>query len=95
MVRGRQGVGPERCTERASASAYGLPQGALASHHKTANIANNAHQSALVAWCVTMANMMLITMQISATIFPTPKVMSSPSLVSTASEKRCGRHPMG
>jgi hypothetical protein len=57
---------------------YSRPQGAFDPHHSTAKIANKAHQSGLVASCVTRANMMLITMQTSATMFPTPKVMSSP-----------------
>jgi len=39
---------------------------------------SKAHQSALVAWCVAIAKMMLITMQISATRFPMPKVISFP-----------------
>jgi len=47
-------------------------------HHKTAKMASKAHQSALVAWCVAIAKMMLITMQISATRFPMPKVISFP-----------------
>ena len=63
-----------------------LPQGALAPHHSTAKIAKSAHQSALVAWWVTMANRMLMTMQISATRFPTPKVMSHPPVGSPSIE---------
>jgi hypothetical protein len=63
---------------------YGLPQGALASHHKTANIAKSAHQSALVAWCVTTANMMLMMMHTSATIFPMPKNIIPPLPINRA-----------
>jgi hypothetical protein len=39
-------------------------------------MAKSAHQTALVAWPVTTANMMLMTMQISATAFPTPRVIA-------------------
>jgi hypothetical protein len=54
---------------------YGRPQGALASHHKTAKIANKAHHTELVAWLVTIAKTMLMMMHTSATIFPTPNLI--------------------
>jgi hypothetical protein len=38
-------------------------------------MASKAHHNALAAWCVTTAKMMLMTMQINATIFPMPMTM--------------------
>jgi hypothetical protein len=79
-----------------------LPQGALAPHHNTAKIARSAHQSALVACPVTIANMTLTIMQTSATMLPVPIVMSRPytiqpialafsSAAAQASERKCGK----
>ena len=58
---------------------------------ETAKIAKSAHQSALVAWFVTTANMMLITMHIIATRFPMPEVHVVPVVGGPATSWLRGR----
>ena len=63
---------------RKSAILIQVPHGDFAPHHKTAKIASSTHKSALVASCVNKAKTMLMMTHTSATMFPTPMVMSSP-----------------